>query len=63
MKDSQEQATVMFKLTAEEAKLLMHALRNDDAPPIHDRKDLHNRLNNAWRTMRAVNNGNAKGWK
>ena len=64
MADRKEQATVMVKLTEKEALTLVKALRTSDRIPINDTtKSLHNRLEKDFRTMRLINQANAKGWK
>tara|TARA_R110000751_G_C13410624_1_gene438942 strand:+ start:200 stop:394 length:195 start_codon:yes stop_codon:yes gene_type:complete len=64
MTDSKETATVMFKLTQTEASILLRALRTTDAPmPFDCDKPLVKRLEKDFRTMRAINKADAKGWK
>ena len=66
MKDSQEQATVMFKLTEGEAATLLKALESTDSntiPRDEANQSLYRRLLKDKRTMRAIRKGNAKGWK
>jgi|TARA_R110000824_G_scaffold392107_1_gene590282 hypothetical protein len=63
MKDSQEQATVMFKLTQTEASILLRALRTTDAPmPFDCDKPLVKRLEKDFKTMRAINRAETEGW-
>mgnify|MGYP003662489364 CR=1 FL=1 len=66
MIDSKKQATVMFKLTEQEAATLLVALQECIPAMIKAHAEpspLAKRLEKDFKTMRAINKANAKGWK
>tara|TARA_R110000824_G_scaffold157971_2_gene331527 strand:+ start:11538 stop:11741 length:204 start_codon:yes stop_codon:yes gene_type:complete len=66
MKDSQEQGSVMVKLTEGQAATLLKALGcaidSDTIPRDEANQSLYRRLRKDRETLRAIRKGNAKGW-
>ena len=64
MKDSQEQGSVMVKLTeaATLLKALGCAIDSDTIPRDEANQSLYRRLRKDRETLRAIRKGNAKGW-